>query len=63
MIRQILQGVRGPQRDIVVLNAGAAIVAGGGTQDIQEGIKAAKRSVESGTAWEKLEKVVAFCKQ
>ncbi|MBW8056408.1 MAG: anthranilate phosphoribosyltransferase [candidate division NC10 bacterium] len=63
VIRQILQGVTGPQRDIVVLNAGAAIVAGGGTQDIQEGIKAAKRSVESGTAWEKLEKVVAFCKQ
>jgi anthranilate phosphoribosyltransferase len=63
IIRQILQGSKGPQRDIVVLNAGAAIAAGGGAKDIQEGIAAGARSIESGTAWEKLEKVVAFCKR
>lgn len=63
IIRQILQGAKGPRRDIVVLNAGAAIVAGGGAQDMQEGIVTAERSIESGTAWDTLEKVVAFCKQ
>ncbi len=63
IIRQILQGAKGPRRDIVVLNAGAAIVAGGGAQDMQEGIVTAERSIESGTAWNTLEKVVAFCKQ
>jgi anthranilate phosphoribosyltransferase len=63
IIRQILQGARGPKRHIVVLNAGAAIAAGGGAQDIQEGVGAAERSIDSGTAWEKLEKLVAFCKQ
>ena len=62
IIRQILQGGKGPQRDVVVLNAGAAIAAGGGAHDIQEGIGAAVRSIESGTAWEKLEKMVAFCR-
>ncbi|MGH7424280.1 MAG: anthranilate phosphoribosyltransferase, partial [Candidatus Methylomirabilales bacterium] len=63
IIRQILQGAKGPKRDIVVLNAGAAIAAGGGAQDIQDGIRGAERSIDSGTAWEKLEKAVAFCNQ
>jgi anthranilate phosphoribosyltransferase len=63
IIRHILRGAEGPKRDIVVLNAGAAIVAGGGAEDIQEGIRGAERSIDSGTAWEKLEKAVAFCNQ
>jgi anthranilate phosphoribosyltransferase len=63
IIRQILRGSKGPQRDIVVLNAAAGIVAGKGAQDFQKGIIAADRSIESGMAWEKLEKVIAFCKQ
>ncbi len=63
IIRQILQGAKGPRRDIVVLNAGAGIAAGGGAQDIQDGIRGAERSIDSGTAWERLEKAVAFCNQ
>lgn len=63
LIREILQGAKGPQRDIVLLNAGAAIVAGDGAQDIHEGIGAAERSIESGAAWKKLEMVIAFCTQ
>lgn len=62
-IHEILRGTRGPQRDIVVLNAAAAIVAGGGAGDIREGVAAAERSVDSGTAREKLEKCVAYCAQ
>ncbi|MFQ5848264.1 MAG: anthranilate phosphoribosyltransferase [Candidatus Methylomirabilales bacterium] len=63
IIRQILQGAKGPQRDIVVLNAASAIAAGGGARDIREGIRAAERSIDGGTAEEKLNKVVAFCNQ
>jgi anthranilate phosphoribosyltransferase len=60
IIRQILGGARGPKRDIVVVNAGAAIAAGGGAADIREGIGAAERSIDCGAAWERLEKLVAF---
>ncbi len=63
MIRQILQGTKGPPRDIVLVNASAAIVASKGAQHIQDAMAAAERSIESGTAWEKLEKVLAWCKQ
>ena len=63
IIRGILRGSRGPRRDIVLVNAGAAIAAGGGARDIGEGIAAAERSLQSGAAWEKLEKVVAFCER
>jgi anthranilate phosphoribosyltransferase len=63
VIRKILQGARGPKRDIVLVNAAAAIAAGGGAQNIQGGIVAAEHSIDSGAAWTKLEKVVAFCHQ
>lgn len=63
IIREILRGSSGPRRDIVLVNAGAAIAAGAGAQDIEEGIAAAARSLDSGAAWNKLEKVVAFCEQ
>jgi anthranilate phosphoribosyltransferase len=63
IIRQILQGAPGPKRDIVLLNAGAAIVAGGGAQAMQEGILLAQKSIDSGAAQEKLEKLVAFCRR
>ncbi len=59
--RQILRGEKGAPRDIVVVNAGAAIVAGQGAETLQEGITAAERSIDTGTAWEKLEKLVSFC--
>lgn len=61
VIRQILDGARGPQRDIVVVNAAAAIAAGGGAQGIRDGMAVAELSIDSGAAREKLEKVAAFC--
>lgn len=63
IIRRILQGAKGPPRDIVLVNAGAAIVAGEGAQTLREGITAAELSIESGSAWEKLEKMLAFCRR
>jgi len=57
--RSILEGDPGPKRDIVLLNAGAAICAGGKAETIQEGVKAAAESIDSGAAKAKLEALAA----
>lgn len=51
----ILRGEKGPKRDIVLLNAAAAIVAGGKVDNIREGIKLAEESIDSGKAMQKLD--------
>ena len=51
----ILGGDKGPKRDIVLLNAAAAIVAGGKATDIAAGLAVAAESIDSGRALEKLE--------
>ncbi len=56
--REILAGSKGPKRDIVLLNAGAAIYVGGRAKTIKEGIKAAEKSIDSGKAMAALEKLV-----
>lgn len=56
--QKILGGEKGPIRDIVLLNAAYAIVAGAGAYDIPGGIKKAAESIDSGKAREKLEKLV-----
>lgn len=55
MTLQILNGEKGPKRDIVALNAAAAIVAGGKAANLKEGILLASESIDSGKALEKLE--------
>ena len=51
----ILEGEKGAKRDIVVLNAGAAIVAGGKADSLDAGIELASASIDSGEALAKLE--------
>ncbi|NQU95267.1 MAG: anthranilate phosphoribosyltransferase [Candidatus Omnitrophica bacterium] len=58
----ILKGAKGPKRDIVLLNAGAAICVTGVTESFQEGIKKAEESIDSGRALEKLEKLKKITK-
>lgn len=53
----ILKGEKGPKRDIVLLNASAAIVASGKAKDFEEGISIAERSIDSGAALRKLEEI------
>jgi anthranilate phosphoribosyltransferase len=55
---RVLRGERGPRRDIVVLNAAAAIVVSGKARTMREGIAIAERSIDSGKAYEKLEQLV-----
>ena len=54
-IVRLLNGERGPKRDIVLLNAAAAIVAGGKAGSLEEGLTLASESIDSGKALEKLE--------
>lgn len=48
--KHILQGEKGAKRDIVLFNAGAAIYISGMADSIQEGIKMAEQSIDSGSA-------------
>jgi anthranilate phosphoribosyltransferase len=58
IIRSVLEGEEGPRRDIVILNAAAAIYLGDKAGSIADGIKYAERSIDSGRALEKLENLI-----
>jgi anthranilate phosphoribosyltransferase len=58
----VLKGNSGTARDIVLLNAGAAIFTSGIAGSIKEGISLAEKSIDSGSAMEKLEKLKNFGK-
>ena len=53
----ILDGEKGPKRDICLFNAGAAIYVAGIAKDLAEGIEKAKESIDSGAAKSKLEEL------
>ncbi len=58
--RDILSGkIQGGKRNAVLLNAGAAIYAGGKADSLADGIKAAAEIIDSGKASEKLEAYIA----
>ncbi len=56
--RQVLSGKPGAPRDIVCLNAAAAIVAGGRAADLPEGWQAAQKSLDSGQAGQALQRLI-----
>jgi anthranilate phosphoribosyltransferase len=60
IIRRLLAGEPGPRRDIVLMNAAAALVVGGKTRDLKEGVALAAHSVDSGAAAEKLASLTAL---
>lgn len=53
--RAILSGERGPKRDAVLLNAGAALYIGGKADTLQNGVLLAAQLIDSGAALKKLE--------
>jgi anthranilate phosphoribosyltransferase len=55
IILEILNGKKGPQRDVVLLNASAGITAGGKTRTLKEGVAFARGAIDSGEALKKLE--------
>ena len=60
MIRGILDGEAGPRREIVVVNAAAALVASGIAADFRDGAKRAEAAIVSGAARDKLAALVEF---
>ncbi|MET0852226.1 MAG: anthranilate phosphoribosyltransferase [Candidatus Rokuibacteriota bacterium] len=58
IIRGLLGGERGPRRDIVLMNAAAALVVGGKARDLKEGVALAASSIDSGSATAKLAALV-----
>ncbi len=61
--RGLLYREHGPQRDIVLANASAALVAAGRAADFREGVRVAMESIDSGAARDKLEALTAFSQQ
>jgi anthranilate phosphoribosyltransferase len=60
MIRGVLENEPGPARDIVVLNAGAAIYVAGVTGSLAEGVRWAEAAIKSGEARNRLDRLVAL---
>jgi len=58
MILEVLSGKHGPARDIVLLNAGAAIYVAGIAPDMQAGIATAADMLDSGKAMQKLQQLI-----
>ena len=63
IIRAVLDGKTGPRRDIVLMNAAAALVAGGRARDLKEGAAEAAQSIDSRAARGKLDALVALTRR
>ena len=63
IIRALFKGEKGAQRDILLLNAAFAIMAGGKAKTPPEGIKLAAESIDSGAALKKLQKLAELSQQ
>ena len=59
-VRAVLEGQPGPARDVVVLNAGAAIMVGGQARDLQDGVARAGEAIDSGAASRVLERLIGL---
>jgi anthranilate phosphoribosyltransferase len=57
-IRALLDGEDGPFRDIVLLNAAAALIVAGRAQSIADGARIAEMSIDSGAALSRLERLI-----
>ena len=58
MLRRILKGEKGTRRNIVVMNAAAALVAGNRASNLKEGARIAEEAIDSGRAQAKLDELV-----
>jgi anthranilate phosphoribosyltransferase len=60
LIREVLSGKKSARRDVVLLNAAAALVAAGRADHLRDAMPLAVKSIDSGAALAKLEDLVAF---
>lgn len=63
MLSSVLDGDKGPPREIVIMNAAAAVAAGGLADDLQQGASVAAEAIDSGKARAALEKLKSVSNQ
>ena len=62
ILREIFAGEKGPRRDVVLLNAGAALFIGGKAASVRDGIEHAGHAIDSGAVRAKLDAMIAASK-
>ncbi len=62
-LRAVLDGEKGPKRDMVLLNSGAALMVAGGSPDIKAGVNDAREIIDSGRAIQKLELLISLSQE
>lgn len=62
LLHSVLNSTPGARLDMVLLNAGAALMAAGRAENLQSGVELARATIASGAAWEKLAELVSFTK-
>jgi anthranilate phosphoribosyltransferase len=60
LIQEILQGKKSARRDVVLLNAAAALVAAGRADHLRDALPIAANAIDSGAALAKLQALIAF---
>ncbi len=61
--KSILNGEKGPKRNIILINASAALVAAGKAGNLKEGIDLAEVSIDSQAAFKKLDSLIRFTQE
>jgi anthranilate phosphoribosyltransferase len=57
-LRRLLRGLRSAYRDIVIMNAGAALHVAGKTEDMRHGMRLAATALDTGAAYDTLDKII-----
>ena len=60
LLREVLEGGAGPTRNVVLMNAAAALVAADRVASLKEGVTLASKSIDSGAAQKTLDALIAL---
>ncbi len=63
ILLDVLRGEKGPKRDMVLLNAGAAIYVGGKASSLEEGIEKSREIIDRGHALDKLNQLIKLTQE
>lgn len=61
--RNILNGEKGPKRNVVLINAAAALVSAGQAEDLKQGIRIAETAIDDGGAAKKMEALIKYSQE
>lgn len=61
--KQILNGKKGPKRDVILINTSAALVAAGKAENFKDGIQQAANTIDTGKALSKLNALITFTRE